>query len=318
MLPAAQVPLALVQVFQRQAPFAFRKGALGQRQFAEVYQPLRSPQLVVGPIFLPLCDPLRLRLGLRAILCFRLRLAGRPGFGFCLLGVLAGFLSVLPGLLGVVVGLAECLVAFGDALRLGGTSHVRFHPPVLGPDQPPGRSGDADHQRRKHQTGRDHRAAVLPHELPHPVERTRRSRLHRLVRQVPLDVGHQTVRRLVPTRPVLLQRLEHDPVQIPPHQLGQLRRFGAPVGRHARQGVAGRELGAGSRGFDFPNDPQHLQKCRLPKTLPVHRCATRQQFIEQHAQRIHVGAGVDVPVVQVGLFGRHVFRSADHRPKPGE
>ena len=73
--------------------------------------------------------------------------------------------------------------------------------------------------------------------LPKPIARRRRARLHRLVGQVALHVQREAVGRLVAAVAVLLQRLHHDPVQLAAHQLGQLRRLRVPLGRDRRQRV---------------------------------------------------------------------------------
>jgi hypothetical protein len=63
------------------------------------------------------------------------------------------------------------------------------------------------------------------------------------VPQVPFDIFGQRVHGLVPTRPVFLQRLHHDPVQIAAHQSSQ------GVWRHpAVLGGIGESL---SKGADF-------------------------------------------------------------------
>ena len=46
------------------------------------------------------------------------------------------------------------------------------------------------------------------------------------------------------------------------------------------------------------------------------RRGSRQKLIEQHAQRIDVGASVDVQAVELGLFGAHIFQRADDATTP--
>ena len=87
-------------------------------------------------------------------------------------------------------------------------------------------------QQARERPRRRQRRAVLAGELPQPVRRRRRAGLDRVVRQVALDVAGEAAGRLVPPRPVLLQRLHHDPVQLAAHQLRQPRRLGlAPAPR---------------------------------------------------------------------------------------
>ena len=46
--------------------------------------------------------------------------------------------------------------------------------------------------------------------------------------------------------------------------------------------------------------------------LSFERRGAGQELVEQDAQRIDVGARVDVEVVELGLLGRHVERCAEH------
>ena len=59
---------------------------------------------------------------------------------------------------------------------------------------------------------------------------------------------------------------------------------------------------------------QQFRQARLPQHLRVERRRDDQQFIQQDAQRIHVGAGVDVAREEVGLLRAHVFGGADGSP----
>ena len=52
--------------------------------------------------------------------------------------------------------------------------------------------------------------------------------------------------------------------------------------------------------------------------LLVERGIAGEQFVQQHAQRIHVAAGVDVQLVPLGLLGAHVLDRADNLPQAGE
>ena len=47
------------------------------------------------------------------------------------------------------------------------------------------------------------------------------------------------------------------------------------------------------------------------------RRAAGQQFVEQHAQRVDVAAGVDVELVELGLLRAHVLQRADDRAEAG-
>ena len=139
----------------------------------------------------------------------------------------------------------------GQALRLGRAS---------GLEQAPGRPRDPRHQRQHDQARRDHPRPVLPDELPQPIRPARRRRQHRLRRQVTQDVGPEAVGRLVPPGPVLLQRLHHDPVEVPAQRPLQVLRVDPAVGRDAGQGVGRAHLGARLRRVDLADHPQHLQQ----------------------------------------------------------
>ena len=174
------------------------------------------------------------------------------------------------------------------------------------------------HERQEHQAGGDHRAAVLPHELPQPVGPARRGGQHRLVRQVPQDVGREAVRRLVTPGAVLLQRLHHDPVEVSLQRPLQLRRLDVAARRDARQGLRRAHLGARPGRVDLPHHPQHLQERPPLELLRIDRRRAGQQLVEDHAERVDVGPGVDVHRRRVGLLRRHVRRRADDRPGVGE
>ena len=72
-----------------------------------------------------------------------------------------------------------------------------------------------------------HRRAVTPHEFPQAIELRRRTRRHRLVREVMHDVGRQRRRRFVAARAVLLQALHDDPVELAADQRAELSRLDA-------------------------------------------------------------------------------------------
>ena len=178
--------------------------------------------------------------------------------------------------------------------------------------------GQPAQQGHQHQARGDHRAAVLPHELPQPVGPAGRGGQHRLVRQVPQDVGREAVGRLVAPRAVLLQRHHHDPVEVPLQGPLQVRRLDVAAGRDVGERIGRAHLGARFRRVDLADHPQHLQD-RTPLELPgIQRRRPGQQLVEDHSQRIDVGPRVDVHQRRVGLLGRHVRGSADDRPGVGQ
>ncbi len=132
------------------------------------------------------------------------------------------------------------------------------------------------------------------------------------------NVLREAIRRVVPTGAVLLQRLHHDPVEIPPQQSLQLGRFDVAVGRDVRQCVGGAEPRARSGRIDLAHHPQYLLDRPPLELLRIDRRRPGQQFVQDHAQGVDISAGVDVQRRWVGLFRRHVGRRADDRPGIGE
>ena len=153
------------------------------------------------------------------------------------------------------------------------------------------------HQEEQHQRRHRQAALVPPGELPQPVPRRRRARLHRLVGQVALHVQREAVGRLVAAVAVLLQRLHHDPVQLAADQLRQLRRLRVPLGRDRRQRVLRlRQPGARPGRLLLADDAADLVVGRLLEPLLGERRRAGQQLVQEHAERVDVAAGVDVQV----------------------
>ena len=78
------------------------------------------------------------------------------------------------------------------------------------------------------------------------------------------------------------------------------------------------EAHAGPGRLLLANLPQDLEDRRIPKTLSAKRRRPCQQFVQQHAERINVAAGVDVELVELSLLGTHVLEGADDRSEFGE
>ena len=98
----------------------------------------------------------------------------------------------------------------------------------------PGAGHDAQHQRQRHERRCGEDEPVPLSQFLDPVKRARRTRDHRLVIEVPLNVGGQTVGRFVSARAILFQTLHHDPVQVAAHQVNQPGRFRVPMFGHRR------------------------------------------------------------------------------------
>ena len=206
---------------------------------------------------------------------------------------------------------------------------------LLCPDQAPSRAENAAHQGEDHHGGRQDCSLVPPHELPHLVAHRWRAGRDRLVRQVTLQVQRQRVGRLVAPVAVLLQRLHHDPIEVALDQPSHLRRLRLVAGFdrcrarlrlrqfrrwfRSRRGVSPtgqtgplefREPRARPDRVFLADNPQDLVERRLAQSFPVRRRAG-QEFIQEHAQRIDIAAGVNVERVEGRLFGAHVLERAD-------
>ena len=132
----------------------------------------------------------------------------------------------------------------------------------------------------------------------------------RFILKVPLQVHRQRVGRLVAARAVFLQTLQHDPVQVAAHKVNQLRWL--RLTKAGGAGLFGREQRAETRGgaerFLLPDRATHFLKAGSEEFLRVERRAAREQFVEQHPQRIDVAARVDVRDGHHRLLGAHVGR----------
>jgi len=136
--------------------------------------------------------------------------------------------------------------------------------------------------------------------------------------QVARDVPGQPAGRLVPPRPVLLQALHHDPVDLAPHQFRQPRRLGPPRRRDLRQVARAREPHAGPRRLLLLDQPHQLAQRSLAQPLPLQRRRAGQQLIKQHPERVNVAPRVHPEGVHLRLLGAHVLEGADQGAELGE
>ena len=75
--------------------------------------------------------------------------------------------------------------------------------------------------------------------------------------------------------------------------------------------MSGPDSGRGLDRLLLPDHPLHLDVAGLAQLLLAEGCGPGEQFIEQHAQRVDVRAGVDVQIAQLRLLRTHVGGSAD-------
>ena len=89
--------------------------------------------------------------------------------------------------------------------------------------------------------------------------------------------ARQPVRRLVAARAVLLQRLHHDPVQLPAHELPEPPRVGLAVGRDGRELLAEQRADprARPRRLLLADDPADLVVRRLAAAAPCRTASCR-------------------------------------------
>ena len=195
----------------------------------------------------------------------------------------------------------------------------RPHPLAIRPHRQPGADRRRGDEQERERPGRRQRRAVLAGELLQLVRRRRRAGFDRVAFEVALDVLGEAVGRLVPPRPVLLQRLHHDPVEVAADELRQPGRLDLALGRDRRQVLSRlRKPRARLRRLLLADPPQDLGEGRLAQRLALQRRRAGQQLVEQHAQRVDVGPRVDVEPGHLGLLGAHVFERADDRAELGE
>ena len=178
--------------------------------------------------------------------------------------------------------------------------------------QPANRHGHEHHEQR---AGERDTCAVAPHELARAICGTRWPRTHRLEREIVLEIFRQRRRGLVPTVALPVERLEDHAIEIPHHHAMQCVRICLPL------------LG---QCLALPQLQRRIlrTRCRhLPGCMPVEqrtearfrrsavRQDTRDQFVEQHADGVHVGPGVDILALAHELLGTHVRRRADHHAR---
>jgi hypothetical protein len=147
--------------------------------------------------------------------------------------------------------------------------------------------------------------------------KARRTGFHRLIGQVTLHVAGQRVGRLIAARTLLLQAFHHDPIQLASQKSRQFGRLRPPRRGDGCQRFAGAQPRARPRRLLLADDTQNLQQGILPQPLAVNRRRAGQQLIEQHTKGIHVRTCVDVQLIQLSLFGRHVLRRADDGAEAG-
>ena len=113
--------------------------------------------------------------------------------------------------------------------------------------------------------------------------------------------------------------LHHDPVEVALDESAQPVGIDLAMGRRGRARFAQRaDPRAGLGRLLLADDAADFVERRRAHPLLVERRRAGEQFVEQHAQRVDVAAGVDVEAGHLRLLGAHVERRADHLGEGGE
>ena len=124
---------------------------------------------------------------------------------------------------------------------------------------------------------------VAPDKLAHPITDGRWTGQDRLIVQMPPDIERQRVRSLVAAGPVLLERLQRDPVEVAAELAHEPGVIGVPIlgcvsGRRRHQC---RQAPARPWRLLLANRPPDALESRLPQLLPVERQCADQQLVER-------------------------------------
>jgi len=188
-----------------------------------------------------------------------------------------------------------------------------------GPYQTESDSRHAEDQGQNHERPGGDSERVPPHELLHPVRSARRARQHRLVSEMPANVGRQLARRVIASGAVLLESLHGDPVEIAVKLACQRRWFRTTVlGRRRRLLAQPGQPHARPRGLLLSDLAPHLIESRPPQLPPVEGLRPDEHLVEHHAEGVDIGPGVDIELGHFRLLGAHVLRRPDELPDRGE
>ena len=123
---------------------------------------------------------------------------------------------------------------------------------------------------------------------------------------MPPDVAGQVVCRLVAACPFLLQRFEHNPIEITTQAAG-IRCNGGAMAERNRTDPSAR--------FDgclLADHASHFIVGYATHFFTFQRCRSGKQLVENHAQGIDIATGIDVLDIRFCLFRAHVLGSPNH------
>ncbi len=150
--------------------------------------------------------------------------------------------------------------------------------------------------------------------LLQPVDAACRPRENRLLQQIPPDIVCELRGRSESPRPVPLERLHGDGIEISSQLTGELPGFRTTlIGRRR-----GRRVDPGARPgrIFFPQFPQDFIERLIPSFGDRQR--PRQQLVEHRPERVHIGPGIHVMGTRVRLLGAHVTRRANEGAGAGQ
>ena len=186
------------------------------------------------------------------------------------------------------------------------------------PQQRPGRADDAGDQCEDDRGGGDDARAVAAEHFARTVEAARGTGEDRLVVEMAKDVECERVRGFISPHTILFDRLHRDPVEITRDRASKRAHVRTPVGRRDRRILhAAGDSAARPRRLLLPQLSLDLGHAGPAQLLGIEWLMAGEQFVEQHAERIHVRARVDVEIGHLGLFGTHVLGRADHLSELG-
>ncbi|MEZ5977883.1 MAG: hypothetical protein R3F34_06675 [Planctomycetota bacterium] len=215
------------------------------------------------------------------------------------------------------VGARRTRLVRGDALGVRGRLRdaLLFERVLLRVDcalQCDQRRDETDHDGLHRQRRGDDSRLVPPHELLDAVPRPGRTGLDRFVREEARDVVRQRDRRRVAPFALLLDGAHDDPVEVAAQRAPEAgRRRATERGDVGQRGTEGADARRRSRRLDAQDLVHERVESARQHLLGVERLRSGQQLVEQHAERVHVGARVDVDLAEARLLGRHVLRRAD-------
>src|SRR6185295_14583226 len=130
-------------------------------------------------------------------------------------------------------------------------------------------------------------AAIAADKFANLVTDRRRMRLDWFVRQEPHDVGGETVGRSITPAPFLLQRLEHDPIEIAAQERPEPARLAAAIAGDDREAFAERaDALARPRRFLFADEPLHFRVRRLAQRHRFERRRAGEKLVQKNAERV--------------------------------